>query len=632
MTPPLWRRAKQLGFADDQLAYLWNEDDDAVRAARLDAGVVITYKTVDTCAAEFEAQTPYHYGTYEDDSEVDASPRQKVIILGSGPNRIGQGIEFDYCCVHACFALADAGFETIMVNCNPETVSTDYDTSDRLYFEPLTREAVLDVIEAERRSAEAGGGSLAGVIVALGGQTPLKLAGDVGADLILGTSPESIDLAEDRDRWNALCARLEIPQPAGGTAVTLGEAQSVVDRIGYPALVRPSYVLGGRAMEIVYNDEDLTAAITALSAAGGLGREGGLSAGRPVLIDRFLEDATEVDVDAIRDHTGEVIIGGIMEHVEEAGVHSGDSACMIPPLGLPPGTVDVISDYTRRIATELEVEGLINVQFAVKFSGEGAGAAQVFVIEANPRASRTVPFVAKATGVPLVKVAARVSCGATLAELRTEGVLVPPSTGDHVAVKEAVLPFSRFPDSDALLGPEMRSTGEVMGLAETAGIAFAKSQLAAGDNMPTSGTVFMSLADRDKPKGSEAARVLTKLGFDIVATEGTAEFLRAQGIEVPRVAAKLSDGSDRSGAESAGADAVDLIADGQIQLVVNSPRGRGPRADGSYIRSAAGRYGVPLVTTASAALAAANGIAETLERGGTTVRSLQSYHQGTAPE
>jgi carbamoyl-phosphate synthase large subunit len=614
-----WRRAKRLGFADAQLAWLWGVNEDEVRAQRLAAGVRPTYKTVDTCAAEFDARTPYHYSAWEDECEVAPSSRPRVIILGSGPNRIGQGIEFDYGCVHASFALADAGYETVMVNCNPETVSTDYDTSDRLYFEPLTHEDVLSVIEVEADAAAAGGGRLEGVIVSLGGQTPLKLANSLPRELILGTSPDSIDLAEDRDRWNALCARLEIPQPAGGTARTVEEALEITRRIGFPVLVRPSYVLGGRAMEIVYDEDGLTEAMTALAGSTGLGREGGLSAERPILVDRFLEDAIEVDVDAIRDATGEVVIGAVMEHVEEAGVHSGDSACMIPPVGLAPGTVAVIEDYTRRIADALDVRGLINVQFAVKRSGEEAGAAQVFVIEANPRASRTVPFVAKATGVPLVKVAARVALGATLGKLRAEGLLQPPVRGDHVSVKEAVLPFARFPDSDALLGPEMRSTGEVMGIDRTAGLAFWKSQLAAGDRMPSGGTVFMSLADRDKPLGARAAEVLSGLGFEIVATSGTAQYLRDAGIPVAMDVPKLTDG--------AGDDVVALLAEGKIQLVVNSPRGRGPRADGAYIRAAAGRHGVPLLTTASAALAAANGIAEA-SRHELTVRSLQEYHRG----
>src|SRR4051812_43120575 len=454
MTRRGWTRAKRLGFSDAQLAWLWKVDEATVRSARLEAGVAPTYKTVDTCGAEFEARTPYHYSAWEDEDEVRRGDRPTVVILGSGPNRIGQGIEFDYCCVHASFALRDAGYDTVMINCNPETVSTDYDTSDRLSFDPLTHEDVLNVIEAERPVA---------VIVSLGGQTPLKLAGRLPRELVAGTSPESIDLAEDRERWNVLCARLEIPQPAGGTAVTVEQALEVTSRVGYPALVRPSYVLGGRAMEIVYDDEGLRRAMAALAGFGSLGKEGGLSAERPVLIDRFLEDAIEVDVDAIRDATGEVVIGGVMEHVEEAGVHSGDSACVIPPPTLPGTVVDVIEGYTRAIADTLDVRGPLNVQYAVK-------AGQVFVIEANPRASRTVPFVAKATGVPLAKVAALVMAGSTLAELRASGVLKPATTGGHVSVKEAVLPFNRFPDVDSVLGPEMRSTGEVMGIDLTFGL------------------------------------------------------------------------------------------------------------------------------------------------------------------
>ena len=628
MTVRDWRRAKRLGFGDGQLAYFWGLGEAEVRAARLAAGVEVTYKTVDTCGAEFEAETPYHYGTYEDDTEVRPSDRDKVIILGSGPNRIGQGIEFDYCCVHACFALADAGYETIMVNCNPETVSTDYDTSDRLYFEPLSTEGVLNVIEAERRSAEEGGGRLVGVIVSLGGQTPLKLSGVLGPDLILGTSPAGIDAAEDRDLWGSLCARLEIPQPAGGTATTLEGALEIVERIDFPALVRPSYVLGGRAMEIVYDRDDLVRAWASIAESGSLGREGGLSAERPVLIDRFLEDATEVDVDAIRDHTGEVVIGGIMEHVEEAGVHSGDSACVIPPVGLSDATVAVIEEYTRSIAHALDVRGLINVQFAVKRASGDPGTGQVFVIEANPRASRTVPFVAKATGVPLVKVAARVMCGATLAQLRDDGLLVPRVDGDHVAVKEAVLPFNRFPDVDSVLGPEMRSTGEVMGIDSTVGMAFAKSQLAAGDRLPTSGTVFFSLADRDKRVGLQAAQRFAQLGFAIVATSGTAAHLQAHGVVVDAVVAKLNQTAEGGidGPEQ-GTDGVELISTGRVDLVVNSPRGRGPRADGAHLRRAAAAARVPLLTTAAAALAAANGIGDWTTRD-LRVRSLQSYHRG----
>jgi carbamoyl-phosphate synthase large subunit len=602
-----WRRAKRLGFADAQLAWLWSRPEADVRAARLAAGVRATFKTVDTCAAEFEAKTPYHYSTYEDEDEVAPSEREKVLILGSGPNRIGQGIEFDYCCVHASFALAEAGFETVMLNCNPETVSTDYDTSDRLYFEPLTLEDALNVIDAEQRS-----GTLRGVIVALGGQTPLKLSGAIPDDLVLGTTPESIDLAEDRERWNALCARLEIPQPAGGTATTLEQAQAIADKIGYPVLVRPSYVLGGRAMEIVYDDESLQAAMEHLAHFGSLGKEGGLSAERPVLVDRFLEDATEVDVDAIRDRTGEVIIGGVMEHVEEAGVHSGDSACALPPYSLSPETVAVIEDHTRAIATELEVVGLINVQYAVK-------ANQVFVIEANPRASRTVPFVAKATGVPLVKIAARVMVGATLAELRDEGLLCAPAPSGYVAIKEAVLPFSRFPDADTVLGPEMRSTGEVMGIDTTFGLAFAKSQMAAGDRLPATGRVFMSLADRDKAVGIEAARRFVDAGFRIVATAGTADALDAARIPVETRVAKVG--------EPIGTDAVELISSGKVDLVVNSPRGRGARADGAHIRAAAAVHGVPCLTTAAAGLAAASGILDTAAHE-LRVRTLQEFHRG----
>ena len=504
-----WRRMKRLGFADAQLAHLFGPGTTAadVRSARLGHGVRTTFKTVDTCAAEFEAHTPYHYGTFEDEDEVRRSDRPRVVILGSGPNRIGQGIEFDYCCVHASFALQAAGYETVMVNCNPETVSTDYDTSDRLYFEPLTPEDLAAVLDAEDR-ASTGDGRLVGVIVSLGGQTPLKLAGGLAPELVLGTSPASIDLAEDRERWNELCGRLGIPQPPGGTAVTAEEAVRVAAGIGYPVLVRPSYVLGGRAMEIVYDDEQLTRAVRAMGAS--LDREGGVTAERPVLVDRFLEDAVEVDVDALRDATGEVLICGVMEHVEEAGVHSGDSACALPPQTLSAGVVAELERHVRVITEALDVRGLCNVQFAVK--GD-----QCFVLEANPRASRTVPFVAKATGVPVAMVAARVMVGATLAELRTEGLLTEPVTG-HVSVKEAVLPFNRFPGVDTLLGPEMRSTGEVMGIDTTFGLAFAKSQIAAGNRLPVAGTVFLSLADRDKRSGLEAARQFADLGFELAAT------------------------------------------------------------------------------------------------------------------
>jgi carbamoyl-phosphate synthase large subunit len=602
-----WRRAKRLGFADAQLAWLWGVAEADVRAARLAAGVKATFKTVDTCGAEFDADTPYHYSTYEDEDEAKGGQRRTVVILGSGPNRIGQGIEFDYCCVHASFALRDAGFDTVMVNCNPETVSTDYDTSDRLYFEPLTYEDVMNVLEVEKDH-------LLGVIVSLGGQTPLKLAGRIPPELVLGTPPAAIDEAEDRERWNSLCHRLGIPQPDGGTAADLQTALGITARIGYPALVRPSYVLGGRAMEIVYDDEGLARAMAELAGFGSLGREGGLSAERPVLIDRFLEDAIEVDVDALRDATGEVLIGAVMEHVEEAGVHSGDSACVIPPPTLSAATVATIEGHTRAIAETLGVQGLLNVQYAVQRDN-------VYVIEANPRASRTVPFVAKATSVPLAKVAARVMVGATLAELRAEGVLKPPAPGPHVSVKEAVLPFNRFPDVDTLLGPEMRSTGEVMGIDATFGLAFAKSQSAAGDRLPAHGTVFLSLADRDKPGGLTAARRFVDQGFSLAATEGTARFLRDSGVPVAEVVDKVGEPS-----QGHRRTAIDLIGNGEIDLVVNTPRGRGPRADGGYIRLAASVHGIPCLTTAAAALAAAGGIAD-WARHGLSVRSLQEYHE-----
>ncbi|MCC6339391.1 MAG: carbamoyl-phosphate synthase large subunit [Acidimicrobiia bacterium] len=657
MTRSAWRRAKRLGFSDAQLAYLWGEPEASVRAARRAAGVDATFKTVDTCAAEFEARTPYHYGTYEDETEVAPLDRPAVVILGSGPNRIGQGVEFDYCCVHAAFALSDAGYETVMVNCNPETVSTDYDTSDRLFFEPLTAEDVLNVVEAldaaavppgerdpeardlasatgpsGRRDLPPGGdrsgpegaqgarrsGELAsatGVIVGLGGQTPLKLAATLEAAgvPILGTAPSSIDRAEDRESFNALCEELGIPQPPGGTAASSEAARAVAERIGYPVLVRPSYVLGGRAMQIVYDAAALEGAMAELAESGSLGREGGLSAERPALIDRFLEDAVEVDVDAVRDHLGEVFVAGIMEHIEEAGVHSGDSACAIPPPTLAPEVQAAIEDHTRALAAALEVRGLINVQYAVK---DGV----VHVIEANPRASRTVPFVSKATGVPVAKVAARVMVGASLAELRAEGLL--PDTGEsgtHVAVKEAVLPFNRFPGVDTVLGPEMRSTGEVMGIDRTFGVAFVKSQAAGGNLLPAAGRVFLSLADRDKPAGLRAARLFVEQGFSIAATAGTAAALEADGLPVEVVV-------DKVGEEAGGRDAVELVASGEVDLVVNTPRGRGPRADGMHIRRAATEHKVSCITTVAAALAAAAGIREA-STAGTTVRSLQDYHR-----
>jgi carbamoyl-phosphate synthase large subunit len=609
-----WRRLKQLGYSDEQLAYLFGDgvQPSDIRSARNALGVGVTYKTVDTCGAEFEAHTPYHYSTTEDEDEVGSSDRPRVVILGSGPNRIGQGIEFDYCCVHASFALQAAGYETVMVNCNPETVSTDYDTSDRLYFEPLTPGDLANVLEREQ-AASVGEGRLVGVIVSLGGQTPLKLAAGIPPELVLGTPPASIDRAEDREQWNDLCTSLGIAQPPGGTATTPEEAVAVASSIGYPVLVRPSYVLGGRAMEIVYDDDRLVAAVEAMSGVGGsLGREGGVTADRPVLVDRFLEDAVEVDVDAVRDAAGEVVICGVMEHVEEAGVHSGDSACALPPQTLSASVVEELERTVRTIAEALAVQGLINVQFAVKDD-------RAYVLEANPRASRTVPFVAKATGVPVAMVAARVMVGATLAELREEGLLIPPVTG-HVSVKEAVLPFNRFPEVDTLLGPEMRSTGEVMGIGSTFGLAFAKSQIAAGNRLPVDGTVFLSLADRDKPAGLDAARQFAALGFDLAATSGTAAWLESEGIAVSTVVAKV--GESHPGV----VDAVELIAGGRVQLVVNTPRGRGPRADGLHIRATALANQVPCLTTVAAARAAAAGIADWISHP-LSVRSLQEYHQ-----
>ncbi|MDA8310401.1 MAG: carbamoyl-phosphate synthase large subunit [Actinomycetota bacterium] len=608
---PAWRRMKQLGFSDAQLAYLLGCAEEEVRAARLSAKVVATYKTVDTCGAEFEAFTPYHYATYEDEDEVRPSARDRVVILGSGPNRIGQGIEFDYCCVHASTALRAAGYETVMVNCNPETVSTDYDTSDRLYFEPLTAEDVANVVDAEWRA----GGRLAGVVVSLGGQTPLKLAHSLPPELVLGTSPASIDRAEDRSQWNALCEELGIPQPPGGTATTVDEAVSVARRVGYPVLVRPSYVLGGRAMEVVFDDAELRRVMAGLR----LEREGGVTAQRPVLVDRFLEDAIEVDVDAIRDRAGEVLVCGVMEHVEEAGVHSGDSACALPPQSLSDDVLAALDRHTRALAEALAVEGLLNVQYAVK---DGV----VHVLEANPRASRTVPFVAKATGVPVAALAARVMVGETLESLRAEGVLDARGTvasPGHVSVKEAVLPFDRFPGVDTLLGPEMRSTGEVMGVDTTFGLAFAKSQLAAGAQLPRAGTAFLSLADRDKPAGIALARGLSELGFSVAATLGTAGYLRDQGVAVETLVAKV-------GEEGIAADAVQLIASGKVQMVVNTPSGRGSRDDGMHIRAAALAHHVPCITTLAAAQAALAGMSDRAVHP-LVVRSLQELHDAPDP-
>ncbi len=594
------RPAKQLGFSDARLASLWGTTEPEVRALRHRLGVRPVYKRVDTCGAEFEAHTPYLYSTYEDECESFPTDRRKIMILGGGPNRIGQGIEFDYCCVHAVFALRDAGFETIMVNCNPETVSTDYDTSSRLYFEPLTVDDVMAVIEAEQPHA---------VIVQLGGQTPLGLAHalEEAGVRIAGTSPDAIDVAEDRERFSELCRSLGVAQPPHGTARSVAEAEEIVDTIGLPALVRPSYVLGGRAMRIIYTIDELSEYLRELydTVPGG---EVDLS-GAPLLVDRFLEAAVEVDVDAVADGR-EVLIGGIMEHVEEAGVHSGDSACVVPPPTLTTTARERIETFTRRLAEGLGVRGLLNIQFAVKTD-------DVFVLEANPRGSRTVPFISKATGVPLAKVATRVMLGATLEELRNEG-LVPERTAvpDYFAIKEAVLPWTRFPEEDTILGPEMRATGEVMGIAEDVGLAYGKALAGAGHRVPEEGTVFISLSDRDKATGLAAAQIFGKLGFRILATRGTAGHLARNGIGATHVD-KVGEGPY---------DPVRLIEDGMINLVVNTPRGQKARGDGGLIRRAATRHRVACVTTVQGALA----VARSLESGRqalTTVKTLQEYHE-----
>ena len=607
-----WRHVKRLGFSDVQIARLIDSDVRDVSASREALGVRTTYKTVDTCAAEFAAATPYYYSTFEDESEVLTSPRDRVIILGSGPNRIGQGIEFDYACVHAALALRDLGFETVMINCNPETVSTDYSTSDRLYFEPLTDEDVAAVIAAESAACE-NGARVRGVIVSLGGQTPLKLAHALDPDLVLGTPVASIDDAEDRQRWSAICTQLGLRQPPGDVALSLADARRIVGAIGYPVLVRPSYVLGGRAMEIVYDDDALERVMNDLTSAhGSLAREGGVSATRPVLLDRFLEGAIEVDVDAVRDASGDLFVAGIMEHVEEAGVHSGDSACTLPPQTLDAEAIAALHDYTRRIADALSVVGPLNVQYALK-NGE------LFVLEANPRASRTVPFVAKATGVALAQVAVRVIMGESLSQLRAAGV-VPHKTPTprHVSVKEAVLPFNRFPGVDTVLGPEMRSTGEVMGVGESFGIAFAKAQLAAGARLPDKGQVFMSLADRDKAAGVELARQLVSLGFTIAATAGTAELLGAHDVPLATRVGKV-------GQPDGGVNAVAMITAGEVHLVINTPSGGGARRDGALIRAACVAQALPCLTTLNAGVAAALGIADT-RASGWRVRSLQELH------
>jgi len=589
------RRAKQHGFSDHQIAHLTNSDEAGVLAARRAAGVTPVFKTVDTCAAEFEAYTPYYYSTYEEETEVRVGHKPRVVILGSGPNRIGQGIEFDYCCVHASFALREAGYETVMINCNPETVSTDYDTSDRLYFEPLTFEDVLAVCEAENP---------VGVIVQLGGQTPLKLAHQLeqAGVRILGTSPDAIDRAEDRGRFGKILGELGLYAPQHGTASSLDKARTLASRIGYPVMVRPSYVLGGRAMEIVYDESRLTGYLASAAA---------VSPNRPILIDRFLEDAIEIDVDALYDGE-ELFIGGIMEHIEEAGIHSGDSACALPPITLGQDHIERIRHAVGAMAEALEVRGLINIQFALKDD-------KLFVLEANPRASRTVPFVSKATGVPLAKVAARVMVGEKLADLRAIGMLPEHDAAarpvqTHVAVKEAVMPFSRFPGVDTLLGPEMRSTGEVMGLDESFGIAYAKSQEGAYGALPTKGRVFISVRNQDKRAIVFPAWRLHDMGFEVLATAGTAEVLRRNGIPA-RALPKVSEGPG---------SVVDLLRAGEVDLIINTPQGSGPRSDGYEIRTAAVTSGTPSITTLAGAAAAIQGI-DALLRGEIKVRSLQEY-------
>jgi len=606
------RRVKRAGFSDRQVAAVLGVAERDVRIHRWALGVRPVFKTVDTCAAEFAAETPYHYSSYDEETEVRPSDRRKVIILGSGPNRIGQGIEFDYACVHASFALHDAGYETVMVNCNPETVSTDYDTSDRLYFEPLTTEDVLEVVHAEQAS-----GDVAGVIVQLGGQTPLRLAQalkDAGVPIV-GTSPEAIHLAEERGAFGRVLAAAGLPAPKHGVATSYAEAKQIADAVGYPVLVRPSYVLGGRGMEIVYDDEMLTAYIA---------RATQVTPEHPVLVDRFLEDAVEIDVDALYDGQ-ELYLGGVMEHIEEAGIHSGDSACALPPITLGRSEIARIRESTEAIARGVGVCGLLNVQYALKES-------TLYVLEANPRASRTVPFVSKATAVPLAKAAARIMLGGTIAELRAEGLL--PATGDggtmpadcHISVKEAVLPFHRFPGVDTTLGPEMKSTGEVMGIDAVFGTAFAKSQAAAYGSLPTKGKVFVSVANRDKRSMVFPVKRLHDLGFEVLATDGTAEVLRRNGVPAT-VVGKFSEGAG---------SCVELIHAGEVDLVINTPFGTtGARLDGYEIRTAAVDRGVPCITTIQGAAAAVQGI-ESLIRGDVGVRPLQDYHAalrlGTAAE
>jgi carbamoyl-phosphate synthase large subunit len=591
---------KRMGFSDRQIAYLTGTKEDDVRTYRKSLGVIPSYKTVDTCAAEFEALTPYHYSTYEEESEILPSTKRKVMILGGGPNRIGQGIEFDYCCCHASYALRAAGFETIMVNSNPETVSTDYDTSDRLYFEPLTREDVLNIIEAEQPE---------GVIIQFGGQTPLKLSVPLlkylqdtnSTTKIWGTSPDSIDIAEDRERFEAICQEIGIMQPNNGLARSEEEAVVIAQRVGYPVVVRPSYVLGGRGMEVVYSDAELEDYMRRAII---------IEPEHPVLIDHFLEGAIEVDVDAIADQLSNVTIGGIMEHIEEAGIHSGDSACSIPTFSLPPEVLATIRKWTISLAKSLNVVGLMNIQYAVQLNNNNLKESKVFILEANPRASRTVPYVSKAINVPLVNYASRIMAGATLAELGLTEEVIPK----HISIKEAVLPFAKFAGTDTILGPEMRSTGEVMGIDTEFGRAFAKAQLGAGTHLPLEGTVFISVNDRDKSGISTVAEAFVELGFKVVATEGTHKVLRRNSIESKQVL-KVHEGRPNIS---------DIMKNGQIQLIVNSPSGEEAKTDGKMIRRTAMAYKIPVITTLAGAKAAIAAI-KALQTGGISVTALQDY-------
>ncbi len=600
------RLGKRHGFSDSQIAQLRNVTESDVRFMRYEMDIRPVYKTVDTCAAEFKALTPYHYSSYDEETEVAPSNKKKVIILGSGPNRIGQGIEFDYSCVHAALTLKEAGYETIMVNCNPETVSTDYDTSDRLYFEPLTLEDVLEVIHAESKSGE-----IAGVIVQLGGQTPLGLAAGLAASgiKIVGTQPIDIHRAEERGEFDALLTRLGLQAPSNGMAASIADALSIASRIGYPVLVRPSYVLGGRGMEIVYDDEMLS---------GYISRATEITPDRPVLVDRFLDDAIEIDVDALFDGR-EMYLGGIMEHIEEAGVHSGDSACTLPPITLGKAELDRIAESTKLLAAGLNVVGLINIQFALS-------AGVLYVLEANPRASRTVPFVSKATNVQLAKAAARIMLGATISQLKQEGVLksdaeLANATSGPISVKEAVLPFGRFHGVDTVLGPEMKSTGEVMGIDKNFGLAFAKSQSAVySAGLPTHGKVFVSVADRDKRAMVAPIKRLVDMGFKVAATAGTADVLRKHGVDcevlVKQHMADLEHDNQKT--------TVEAILAGEIALVVNTPYGTGARIDGYEIRTAAVTASVPSITTIQGLSAAVEGI-EARSKSKYAVKSLQEY-------